>query len=330
MGNIKRKIINIVRFVKFYDIYRKDKKQKIYFDRQLTVHKLGVEKDEFVLLSSTGIGDLYLKLILIQGLKESLKTNKISVGFIKEKHLGVIDLFKYHIYKIYHLTPNDMNILSEGSHKPELGSVSHPYFVLNTFHSIGFNNFTFIDLIKLQFNLPLEFNNYILPVIKKEIETETIKKLNNLGIEKDKAILLSPNAVTFKPIIFEFWTEVLIELLNIGYKVLVLDNSDNYKKLENDNIITIDFPLEESLTICNYCGNFIGLRSGFCDLISSSISKKVILYPDLNDEKTYYDSINGFSLSNLGITDTNTLLEIVYKKYNQEELIDKIISFILK
>lgn len=326
MGNIRRKINNLYRFFRFYKVYRKDQVQKNYFDRQLLVYQLGVQKDEFVFLSSTGIGDLYLKLILINGLKKTLNTNKISVGYLKPKHIGVINLFKESIYKIYKLNEKEIEILSEKSGKPSLGCVSHPFSTINTFQSIGYNSFNFLDLIKLQFNIPLEFNDYIIPIISDETENIVIEKMNQLGIEMGNAILISPNAATFKPLNLEFWINLVEKLLQANIKILILDNTDFFRTHSNENLICIDFPLEESISICNYCGGFIGYRSGFCDLIQSSSAKKIIIYPEI--ETDYFDSKKGFSFSEMGFSNTNDLFEITYNENNQDESINKINKFI--
>jgi len=330
MGNLKRKIDNFFLFCKFYEIYRRNIKYKTYFKRQILVSKLNVEDDEFVFLSTTGIGDLYLKLILINGLKKTLHTNKISIGYLKSKHIDVINLFKKSVYKAYKLTEKDVLLLSEGSAKPALGCVSHPYFTINTFQSIGFKNFTFIDLIKLQFNIPLEFSDYAKPNVTQYIESKVIEKMNLLGIERENAILISPNAVTFKPINTDFWVKLVDKLLETNYKVLILDNNDCYKNYSNKNLICVDFPLDESITICDYCGNFIGYRSGFCDLIISSLSKKIIVYPEIINEDNYYNCNKGFSFLEMGISNPDITKEITYSQNNQNELINQIINYILQ
>lgn len=46
-------------------------------------------------------------------------------------------------------------------------------------------------------------------------------------------------------------------------------------------------------------GNFIGLRSGLCDVISQSHAKKIILYPDRIYQEGKY--ISFYSLKNMGL-----------------------------
>ena len=41
----------------------------------------------------------------------------------------------------------------------------------------------------------------------------------------------------------------------------------------------MEFPLEIANSVVEYAGYFIGLRSGLCDVISNSKSKKIIIYP---------------------------------------------------
>lgn len=326
MGNYSRKIKNISIFIGFYKYYRRDRKIKDYFDRQALIFELGVEKDEFVFLSSTGIGDLYLKLLLINGLKETLGTQKISIGYLKQKHIGVINLFRKDIYKIYKLNEDEINQLSEYSSKPSLGTVSHPYNTINKFQSIGFHNFNFLDLIKLQFNIPLEFNNYCKPSLTNEINLIVRSKMDELGVELNQAVLIAPTAVTFKPISTDFWIDMIDILIRRGRKVLLLEKSLNFKNYSNANLIYIDFPLEEAISITNYCGSFIGYRSGICDLVESSTAKKVIIYPE--NDNNYFDHFKGFSFIEMGFLHEDKFKEIVFDEKNKEDVIKYTLEYL--
>ena len=42
----------------------------------------------------------------------------------------------------------------------------------------------------------------------------------------------------------------------------------------------LDFPLTIANDILEYAGYFIGVRSGFCDIILNAACKKIILYPE--------------------------------------------------
>ena len=321
MDYIKRELKNLYFLYESVILFFFNSNYRGYTKYKALLQSLKIETDEFVILSSTGIGDMYLKLILINGLKETLKTQKISVGYSKEKHKHIINFFSQHIYRTYYLQADDMKILSKYSTAPTLGSASHPFFVINNFESIGYKDFTFIDLIKMQLNIPLYFKEYLLPVQNVEIVNRINIYLDSLGLEKNKTVLISPKAVSFKNIASDFWTELITVLLSLNYKILV---SDDERYVENNHVIYLNFPLEESIAICDYCGFFIGYRSGLCDLISTSTAKKIIIYPENPTGITDY--LEGFSLSKMGLDVENNTYELIYKDSDTESVIKKIIT----
>ena len=72
-------------------------------------------------------------------------------------------------------------------------------------------------------------------------------------------------------------------------------------------------------------GIFIGVRSGFCDVISASKAKKIILY---DAENRFYNSsaFEYFSLNHMGLC--RDAIEIEYRYLKLDETISKIIEYI--
>jgi hypothetical protein len=71
-----------------------------------------------------------------------------------------------------------------------------------------------------------------------------------------------------------------------------------------EDVVPVDFPLNEAIPFVGNCGCFIGNRSGFCDLIASVSAISIILY---SNEKWHSGSlIEGSSLKRMGITGENT------------------------
>ena len=103
------------------------------------------------------------------------------------------------------------------------------------------------------------------------------RDLKKRGINEGKTVILSPYAYCVRPVSPLFWVLLAKDLQTRGYKVLVMLNPETER---NDfGLKEIFFSYEDSAAVLEYAGHFIGLRSGFCDIISEVKCNKVILYP---------------------------------------------------
>ena len=69
-------------------------------------------------------------------------------------------------------------------------------------------------------------------------------------------------------------------LINKGYKVAT--NSGGKTEPAIKGTTGVFFPLDIAPQIIEEAGTFIGVRSGFCDVISGTKAKKIILYDKRN------------------------------------------------
>lgn len=116
-------------------------------------------------------------------------------------------------------------------------------------------------------------------------------------IKKNKTIFLSPNANSVYGLSPLFWNLLGYKLTNKGYKIICNINDENEKKLYYFPTV---FPsYTESVPMLEYCGSFIGLRSGFCDIISSAKCKKIILYPKQDEYINYSEHRSDIEFSGL-------------------------------
>lgn len=141
--------------------------------------------------------------------------------------------------------------------------------------------FTFLDTYKY-FALELEGDiNYRVPVFSDNSERDEFRWIKQ-GIVKGKTVIISPdaNSVTHLPV--WFWNVIIKELQKWDYIVLVnCDYQNDYRAAD------IFFSYEDSVPLLNYAGFFLGIRSGLCDIISTSGCKKVILYPEKQEIVDY-------------------------------------------
>lgn len=141
--------------------------------------------------------------------------------------------------------------------------------------------FTFLDTYKY-FALELEGDiNYRAPSFSDNIEGNEFRWVKQ-GIVKGKTVIISPdaNSVTHLPV--WFWNAIIKELQKLDYIVLVNCNYQNEYRATD-----IFFSYEESVPLLNYAGFFLGIRSGLCDIISTSRCKKLILYPEKQEVVDY-------------------------------------------
>lgn len=115
--------------------------------------------------------------------------------------------------------------------------------------------------------------NPVFNKINDKIEQSLIK----YGVIKDKTVIFSPYAYCVRNLNPLFWNLLGKELENRGYKVFVMLDPKTEKN--EFGFPSIFFKYADTKAILEYAGNFIGLRSGFCDIMSSSNCNKVVLYP---------------------------------------------------
>lgn len=112
------------------------------------------------------------------------------------------------------------------------------------------------------------------------LEDDTISDseiANKYGLPKEKSVILAPYAKSVALLPIVMWEKITELLINLGYAVYTNCNGTTEKPINGTK--TVFFNLKESRRILNYAGHFIGLRSGFCDVISNTDCNKVILYP---------------------------------------------------
>lgn len=112
-------------------------------------------------------------------------------------------------------------------------------------------------------------------------ETVKVKKIfNEYGLLPKRTIILSPYSNTLSDLPIEFWENIVEALKNKGYKLAT--NCGGKTEPAIDGTVGVFFPLDIAPQIIEEAGGFIGVRSGFCDIISGANAKKIILYDKRN------------------------------------------------
>ena len=137
---------------------------------------------------------------------------------------------------------------------------------------------------------------------------------------ENNTIILAPYAKTAAGIEMQFWGQLAENLKEKGY--IVCTNIAGAEETAVPGTQPFSFSLEYAKEVLETAGSFIGLRSGFCDLVSQAECKKVIFYPDRIYATNEF--IDFFSLSNMGLADDVT--EIVFYKEKQQEILNQVLA----
>jgi hypothetical protein len=172
------------------------------------------------------------------------------------------------------------------------------------------------------FNLPRD--------IKPEIpEFDADSKIIDELFEKTKAqfyktVLISPftSSLTESSPPSELWQIIINELINRGYSVLT-NCAANEEPLPNAKPILV--PYRHIVPFLDAAGGFIGLRSGLCDIISTTKAKKIILHP--YEAKYWPDgtSLKFTGLNHMGLCDDAIEFEAAPAWGNWEQIASDIL-----
>jgi len=169
----------------------------------------------------------------------------------------------------------------------------------------GYKNINFADMFQhCVFNLP-EAAKPKLPQI--HYREEYIQQFfNDNNLEVGRTVILSPYANTLTDIPKFAWEQMASLLSNKGYVVCTNSSSDKEPAIKNTK--GIFFGLQDAAAIIERAGYFIGVRSGFCDVISQANCKKIVLYAK-NMSFGAGSVLEYFSMEGMGLTDNVYELE---------------------
>lgn len=310
-----------VRFLRLYfRLYRK-KGENLYNH----IKKQYGENIYTVICPYSGTGDVYLASGF---LKEFLNKNSIS-----DYVLVVIGKSNYNIGKLFGIS----QIINYSEEKIKclvkylmfygldeksvlLAHPSSPYMHygindwLRNYDGINFMEMYARGVFSIPskcFRFPKFENNY-----------EEIRKIiKDYDLPKGKTILISPYSNTLFQFPVWFWRELSEKLKKVGYTVCTNCGSDNEKEIEGTKRIFL--PYKNLQFFLEYAGTFIGIRSGFCDIISSINCKKIVLFQPF----LFWgagDNIDYFSLNGMGLC--KDAIELQLNGIEFLDLIDTIVK----
>jgi hypothetical protein len=150
---------------------------------------------------------------------------------------------------------------------------------------------------------------------------EVLKLFDQQGLVPGQTVVLSPYANTLFHIPDQaFWVAVADRCSARGLTVCT-----NCAPTEQPipGTIAARFPLLLAADFVETAGYFVGVRSGFCDVVSATRTSKVVLYD--KDGRFYKGSFQEyFSLAAMGLG--RNLLEVEYGPGDQDNLVDEVMG----
>lgn len=169
----------------------------------------------------------------------------------------------------------------------------------------GYKGWYFMELFrKFVFDLP-DDSKPRHPVLKdKDKEVKELFEKNRLKM--GKTVVLSPYSNTLSDLPIDFWEKICECLIERGYTVCT--NSSGASEPPIKGSVGIFFPLNIAPQFVNVAGMFIGVRSGFCDIVSGCNAKKIILY-DKGNRFYNCSAYDYFSIKNMGLSEAAEEIE---------------------
>jgi hypothetical protein len=188
---------------------------------------------------------------------------------------------------------------------------------------LGYKGMNILDVYLLAMNLP----EGITPETPEfDRDPEKIDALfAQTGAVPGKTVLIAPYATTSvgNPPPPEFWRRVVDALNARGYSVLT-NCAGNERPLPDTQPLLIPYAL--SAPFLDAAGGFIGIRSGLCDIISTTMAKKIILHPYEAQNWPDGTSLAFTGLNRMGLCDDAIELEAAPKWGDWEAIAERILE----
>lgn len=140
-----------------------------------------------------------------------------------------------------------------------------------------------------------------------------------LSLTPGQTVLISPYAGHFNPAItIEQWTKLVAGLVQKGYDVCTNCGGPNEPPLPGTKDARID--LRDSVLFAEKAGFFLGIRSGFCDIVCTAQCRKIVIY----ETGAPAASIDYFGFEKMDIV--HDIEELINDCINTDDLIERIID----
>ena len=281
-----------------------------------------------------GTGDYYFSGMYLRAWLEKKAISNYVFSVASPQHLRILKMFDYISQHTYDMGNNWHVNAFKFFMRDQLADYHYFLFVgggtsagfldmgPRPSYLLGYKGFTILDCyIRLGFNLPRD----TVPVPAKFSEDDIAlgKLISSSGSVRGKTVLLSPYAASYDGLSQRFWSKITGPLKRRGYRVLT-----NVGKSQQPLIGTkaLFLPYALSVPFLDFAGGFIGIRTGLCDIVSSSTCKKVIVHPYYAINWPDGASLGFTGLKNMGLCEDAVELELSKGNANVQKIIREILK----
>lgn len=146
------------------------------------------------------------------------------------------------------------------------------------------------------------------------------------NLKRGKTVLMSPYATGVKSFSLNEWGKLATAFKKRGFSVCT--NIAGKKEHGIEGTKEIFIPYDKVLDFVNKAGIFIAMRSGLCDIVSSTTADMIVFYPaNMYQGVGFY--YNFFSLEHMGLRKEH-LLEMEYVDGLTEQQVCQILGFLMR
>lgn len=272
----------------------------------------------------TGTGDIYLiGTFLPQYIRENNIKDYVVVVVSKACEM-VADIFSFDnvmqidgpeatksLIRYYMVSPEKCDIMVLNDCWRDI--YTNPIQWIRGLHGMDFAEMFRRFVFYLDENAKLEHPTF------KNVDSELDKIFSELDLHAGRTVILAPYATTLADMPTSFWENIAKWLLDRGFDVCTNCGSPDEREVNGTK--RLFFPLNIAPQLIERAGYFIGIRSGFCDVISGAKAKKIILY----DKANFFFNCSAydyFSLRKMGLS--NDAIEIEYDNTLISELEEEV------
>jgi len=278
----------------------------------------------------TGTGDIYLIGVLLQQYIEKEEIDNYALVVVSTACRKVFNIFGINnvvqmkkeyarsIIKINTFAPDVCNVVVLNDSWASI--YTNPTEWLRGYKGLNFTDMFKYAVFELDKDTPLNIPKCLGP------DNTIADFFEEHNLIPGKTVILAPYSNTLSELPDYLWEQIAQILKEKGYTVCT--NSCGSQEPAVTGTEAVFFPLDKAIQIVTAAGGFIGVRSGFCDIISSVAAKKIIIYEKNNF--FYMDTTLGyFGLNRMGLCDDAIEVEYDYKNDSSYSS-DKLISEIMK
>lgn len=262
---------------------------------------------------------------LLNEFRREHRADKITLITWSQKHADIISLYDINVEIKVCVRPFPIIDKFLEFKKGSLINLHHFYYMKGIRRLMGYEGVTLFDIFKLLLDVPLTSQPEAPVFARTEDKITFVETLfKNANLRKGRTILLAPEATTIEEININFWKELIERLQKLDYDLALSAYKKEYT--HTLSIPVVNFSFKYAIAAVDYAGYFVSMRSGFCDIVSASVSPKIILYPKMH----WFggELIKAATLKQLSPENNDVLFELEYSNEETQAVVNRIVEII--